>query len=135
MVAVSRVVMSGVRRMGSKGAGGGSAASTKEDGGHYPSMMDNMFEAACKFATFTSSRNENFRHTFLDHNAPESARAASAALLVQKAWRGYKLRRLRAQEGAAAEASTGPAGLRERAIRRAAGDEQPRPVYEAPEAG
>ena len=88
--------MSGVRRMGSKGAGGGSAASTKEDGGHYPSMMDNMFEAACKFATFTSSRNENFRHTFLDHNAPESARAASAALLVQKAWRGYKLRRLRA---------------------------------------
>ena len=29
MVAVSRVVMSGVRRMGSKGAGGGSAASTK----------------------------------------------------------------------------------------------------------
>ena len=88
--------MSGVRRMGSKGAGGGSAASTKEDGGHYPSMMDNMFEAACKFATFTSSRNENFRHTFLDRNAPESARAASAALLVQKAWRGYKLRRLRA---------------------------------------
>ena len=68
--------MSGVRRTGSKGAGGGSAASTKEDGGHYPSMMDNMFEAACKFATFTSSRNENFRHTFLDHNAPESARAA-----------------------------------------------------------
>ena len=49
MVAVSRVVMSGVRRMGSKGAGGGSAASTKEDGGHYPSMMDNMFEAACTF--------------------------------------------------------------------------------------